>query len=233
VKTVEGTLSAVRQSTPARASRIAADWIGFLFFCAFALTIPLTAGSSGLLLLPPMLYEVAVAGTFLSRNRARRSLQGVAPRLIAYIATFLLPLFIWIAIRWIPSFFTTTQSSLLRTAGASFWLFGTVLSFWPIWYMRRSFSIEPAARELATEGPYRIARHPIYATQLLEYLGIWMLHATVAFAAALVGWLIIVRVRMRYEEQVLRDEFPEYASYQQRVGAFGPRLRPVLALSGE
>jgi protein-S-isoprenylcysteine O-methyltransferase Ste14 len=220
-------------STLKRTSRTTADWVGCLFFCAFAITIPLTSGSSGLLLLPPMLYEVAVAATFLLRNRARRSLQGLMPRLISYVATFFLPLFIWIAIRWIPSFFTITQSPLLRTAGASFWLFGTVLSFWPIWYMRRSFSIEPAARELATNGPYRIARHPIYATQLLEYLGIWMLHATVAFAAALVGWLIIVRVRMRYEEQVLRDEFPEYASYQQRVGAFGPRLRPVLALSGE
>lgn len=216
-----------------RSSRTAADWVGCIFFCAFSLAIPLTSGRSGLLLLPPMLYEAAVAATFLVRGRARRALPGVVPRLVAYVATFLVPVFLWLATKWAPDFLSTSQSSILRLAGASVWLFGAVLSFWPIWYMRRSFSIEPAARELATKGPYRIARHPIYATQLLEYLGIWMLHATVAFAAALVGWLIIVRVRMRYEEQVLRDVFPEYASYQQRVGAFGPRLRPVLAMSGE
>jgi protein-S-isoprenylcysteine O-methyltransferase Ste14 len=215
-----------------RTSRTTADWVGCVFFSAIAITIPLTSGSSGLLLLPPMLYEVAVAATFLLRNRPRRSLQGAGPRLIAYMATFFLPLFIWVSTHWVPGFFEMTQSPLLTTAGASLWLFGAVLSFWPIWYMRRSFSIETAARELTTEGPYRIARHPIYATQLLEYLGIWMLHATVVFAAALVVWLIIVRVRLRYEERVLSEEFPEYASYRQRVGAFGPRFRHASALIG-
>jgi len=98
--------------------------------------------------------------------------------------------------------------------------------------MRRSFSIEPAARELATDGPYRIARHPIYATQILEYAGIWMLHATIPLAAVLVVWLAVLRIRMGYEERVLREEFPEYASYRRRVGALGPRLRHAPAASG-
>jgi protein-S-isoprenylcysteine O-methyltransferase Ste14 len=224
--------SELQLPTFTRTSRTTADLVGCVFFCAFAITIPLTSGRSGLLLLPPMLYEVAVAATFLVRDRARRSLLGAAPRLIAYMASFFLPVFIWASTRWAPSLLAMTQSPLMRTAGASLWLFGAVVSFWPIWYMRRSFSIEPAARALATEGPYRIARHPIYATQLLEYVGIWMLHPTAPFAAALVGWLVIVRFRIGYEERVLRDEFPEYESYGRRVGAFGPRLRHASELSG-
>ena len=224
--------SAVVAPMRERSARTAADWIGSAFFCAFALTIPLTSGRSGLLLLPPMLYEVAVAATFLLRNRARRSLPGFGPRSAAYVATFLVPAFIWVSSRWAPGYLAGSDSTFLQTAGASAWLFGAVLSFWPIWYMRRSFSIEPAARELATDGPYRIARHPIYATQLLEYAGIWMLHATLPFAAVLVMWLVVLRVRMGYEERVLREEFPEYVSYRQRVGALGPRLRPAHAASG-
>ena len=224
--------SVMASSGAERGSRTAADWVGCVFFCAFALAIPLTSGRSGLLLLPPMLYEAAVAATFLVRGRARRSLTGIVPRVVAYVATFLVPVSLWLATKWAPDLLSTSESPILRLAGASTWLFGAVLSFWPIWYMRRSFSIEPAARELATGGPYNLARHPIYATQLLEYVGIWMLHATLPFALVLVAWVLVLRLRVGYEEQVLRAEFPEYASYRQRVGAFGPRMRHARVLSG-
>jgi protein-S-isoprenylcysteine O-methyltransferase Ste14 len=216
---------------PVRAGRTAADWIGCAFFCAFALTLPLTSGKSGLLLLPAMLYEVIVAATFLIRDQPRRTLPGLGPRVVAYAATFLLPIFLWSAARWAPAYLATSALPSLRMAGASVWLFGAVIAFWPIWYMRRSFSIEPAARELATEGPYRLARHPIYATQILSYAGIWMMHATVPFTIAGLGWLAILRARVEYEERVLRAEYPEYNLYRLRVGAFGPRLwrsRPAL-----
>jgi len=45
-------------------------------------------------------------------------------------------------------------------------------------------------------------------------------------------WLAVLRIRMGYEERVLREEFPEYASYRRRVGALGPRLRHAPAASG-
>lgn len=217
-------MSAVAAIFPARARRTAADWVGCAFFCAFALTLPLTSGKSGLLLLPPMLYEVGVAATFLVRGRPRRTLSGIGPRAAAYGATFLLPLFLWAAARWFPAYLASSTLPALRIAGVSTWLFGALLTFWPIWYLRRSFSIEPAARELTTNGPYRLARHPIYATQILEYVGIWMLHATIPFGIALVAWFAVLRVRVGYEERVLRAEYPEYDLYRQRVGAFGPRL---------
>jgi protein-S-isoprenylcysteine O-methyltransferase Ste14 len=222
----EETLSAIDRSSPARAPRTAADWIGCLFFCAFALTIPLTAGQVGLLLLPPMAYEIVVAATFLIRGRARRTLPGIWPRVAAYGATFLIPVFLWCSSRWAPQFVESSTAPALRFAGAFLWLFGTVLSFWPIWYLRRSFSIEPAARELTTSGPYNFARHPIYGTQILEYTGIWMLHATVPFALVLVAWIAVVRVRVGYEERVLSAEFDTYAQYKGRVWAFGPALVP-------
>lgn len=217
-------MSAIAATISARARRTAADWVGCAFFCAFAITLPLTSGKSGLLLLPPMLYEVVVAATFLVRGRPRRTLSGVGPRVAAYGATFLLPVFLWVAARWFPTYLASSTLPALRTAGASTWLFGAVLAFWPIWYLRLSFSIEPAARELTTSGPYRIARHPIYSTQILEYTGIWMLHATIPFGVVLVAWFALLRVRVGYEERVLRAEYRAYDLYRQRVGAFGPRL---------
>jgi protein-S-isoprenylcysteine O-methyltransferase Ste14 len=73
-------------------------------------------------------------------------------------------------------------------------------------------------------GPYRFARHPIYATQILEYVGVWFLHATVQLGAALLVWFALVRIRVRFEERVMSAEFPDYKLYAQRVGFFWPRL---------
>lgn len=205
-----------------RRSRTVSDWIGAAGFGVFALLFPFTAGRFALLLLPPMLYELTVAVTFLVRGRARRSLQGAGPRAAAYVATFWMPLFFWAMLRWAPSLVPTSSSGALRLAGASLWLFGSVIAFWPVWHLRRSFSIEPAARALSTGGPYRLARHPIYATQILIYTGLFLLRASPVAALALLVWLGVVRVRIGYEERVLCAEYPEYERYRSRVGAFGP-----------
>lgn len=211
-------------ATGAPAKRTAADWAGCVFFCAFAITLPLTAGKTGLLLLPAMVYEILVAATFLVRGQARRTLGGLGPRVAAYGATFLIPAFLWAAARWAPNSLAQSSSPFLQKAGASIWLFGSVLSFWPVWHLRRSFSIEPAARGLTVSGPYTLARHPIYATHILEFSGIWMLHATIPFGVVLAAWFITLNARIDYEERVLGAEYPEYSAYRERVGAFGPRL---------
>src|SRR5690348_10185714 len=124
----------------ARSRRTAADWLGFVFFCAFATGLALDSGKAGVLLVPPLFYELCVAITFLIRGRARRVLTGKVPRLAAYGASFLLPVFVWASVRWAPTWVAPSQSSLLTIAGASCWLFGSLVAFWPIWYLRRSFS---------------------------------------------------------------------------------------------
>jgi protein-S-isoprenylcysteine O-methyltransferase Ste14 len=218
---------ALGTATPAEVApsrRTAADWLGCLFFCAFAALLTLNSGKAGLLLIPPLFYELCVAITFLIRGRARRVLTGTVPRIAAYGASFLVPTFVWASVRWAPTWFAASDNSLLKMAGASCWLFGSLVAFWPIWYLRRSFSIEPAARSFTATGPYRLARHPIYATQIFEYVGIWLLHATVQLGAVLLVWLVLVRVRVRFEERVMSAEFPEYELYAQRVGPFWPRL---------
>jgi len=213
------TLTAVAAVRPTRPF---SDWVGAAGFGAFALLFPFTAGRFALLLLPPMLYELTVAVTFLVRGRARRSLQGAGPRTAAYVATFWMPLVFWVTLRWAPDLVPPSTSGALRMAGASLWLFGSVVASWPVWHLRRSFSIEPAARTLSTDGPYRLARHPIYATQILIYSGLFLLRASPVAGLALLVWLGVVRVRIGYEERVLCAEYPEYEQYRARVGAFGP-----------
>lgn len=217
----------------ARPTRTPADWVGCAFFGAFALALPLTSGRVGLMLLPPMFYELLVAATFLVRGPARRALSGTGPRVAAYGATFAVPIFLWGSQRWEQSWISLSTFAPLRFVGAGTWLLGAVIAFWPVWYMRRSFSIEPAARELATGGPYRLARHPIYATQIVIYAGLFLMHATIAFGLAMIAWFVLLRVRVGYEERVLRAEYREYDRYRLRVGAFWPwPLRRQAARAG-
>jgi protein-S-isoprenylcysteine O-methyltransferase Ste14 len=209
------------------------DWIGFAGFVAFAAWLLSGPRSVGIFFVIPVLYELGTAATFLVRGRAIDSITGWGPRVVAYGATFMIPVFVRLATRWHPSWIANSSSVGLRMAGASLWLFGLVLAFWPLWHLRGSFSVEPAARRLVTSGPYQIARHPIYASYGLNFAGFLAAHLTPVMAAVTALWCVLMIVRSRYEERVLARTFPEYAAYRREVGAFGPlpwrraaRVRP-------
>ena len=201
-----------------------ADWFGFAGFLIFALWLLAGPRTLGALLLAPVLYELGTAATFLVRARAARSVRDLLPRAAAYALTFLIPVFVRVSLRWYPSLIASSPPLAQQMVGASLWLIGSVLAFWPLWYLRSSFSIEPAARRLVTDGPYQLARHPIYASYLLIFSGLLVLHPTAPMFVVTVLWLVVTYARIRFEERVLREAFPAYAAYRRRVGAFGPRL---------
>jgi protein-S-isoprenylcysteine O-methyltransferase Ste14 len=181
----------------------------------------------GVLILPALFQEILIAISFLVRGRSRAGATGWLPRVVAYANTFVVMGFIWLASLGHREWIRPTEQEELRWLGTLFWLFGAILALWPLWHLRRSFSIEPEARTLVTSGPYRFARHPVYAVYLLINLGILLRHLTVPFAAVMALWLGLLLVRIRFEERVLAQAFPAYQEYRRRVAAFGPRLWPM------
>jgi protein-S-isoprenylcysteine O-methyltransferase Ste14 len=197
------------------------DWIGTLAFTAIAVGLWRRSPEFGVLILPGLIQELLVAISFLVRGRPRAEAPGWVSRLVAYANSFLVMVFILVAARVEPEWLRPTAQPELRTAGAILWLAGAVLCLWPLWYLRRSFSLEPEARTLVTSGPYRLARHPIYTVYLLINAGILLRHLTVPFAIVLAVWVALLLVRVRYEEGVLASAFPDYPEYRRRVRAFG------------
>ena len=197
------------------------DWAGTLAFTAIAVGLWRQAPEFGVLILPGLIQELLIAISFLVRGRSRAGAPGWVSRLVAYANSFLVMVFILVAARVQPEWLRPTPQPGLRTAGAILWLAGAVLCLWPLWYLRRSFSLEPEARALVTSGPYRLARHPIYSVYLLINAGILLRHLTVPFAIVLAVWVGLLLVRVRYEEGVLASAFPDYPEYQRRVRAFG------------
>ena len=197
------------------------DWAGTLAFTAIAVGLWRQAPEFGVLILPGLIQELLIAVSFLVRGRARAGAPGAAARVVAYANSFLVMVFILVASRVQPEWLRPTPEPALRTAGAVLWLAGAVLCLWPLWYLRRSFSLEPEARSLVTTGPYRLARHPIYTVYLLINAGILLRHLTLPLAVVLAVWVALLLVRVRYEEGVLAAAFPEYPEYRRRVRAFG------------
>jgi protein-S-isoprenylcysteine O-methyltransferase Ste14 len=103
-------------------------------------------------------------------------------------------------------------------------LAGTLLAFWSAWYLGRSFSLLPQARDLVTTGPYRFVRHPIYLGGLLITLGeVWLRFSPLVVALNVV-FVAAQVVRLRYEEEILERTFPDYAAYRARTSALIPGI---------
>jgi protein-S-isoprenylcysteine O-methyltransferase Ste14 len=176
-----------------------------------------------LFLLPGIVHMMVAAGSFLVRDTPQRKEQDPVGRIVSYAGGFGVFGFVQFATSFRPEWLAVTDNAGLGLFGISLGFVGIFIEIWAVWHLRFSFATEPAARRLVKTGPYRLARHPIYSDACLPYIGLLMTHPTVPLAIALTGWAVCIGMRMRYEEVILTQAFPEdYADYRRRVGALVP-----------
>ncbi len=79
---------------------------------------------------------------------------------------------------------------------------------------------------LVTTGVYSVVRHPLYASL------IWMFYASCFvffnYATIIATSLIFapfMYLRAKQEEKLLKEKFPEYSTYQKKVGMFFPKFK--------
>ena len=72
--------------------------------------------------------------------------------------------------------------------------------------------------ELITRGPYAMVRHPIYTGILVMIVATVIVYGHVAGIIALPFVFWGLWIKLRYEEKLMLEKFPEaYAAYQRRV----------------
>ncbi len=201
------------------------DWAGCLAAIALCATLWRRASTVGLLLAPSLIHNLLIAASFLLRRSPRAKVTTFSARASAYLTTGLVPLYAIVVPHYVGPLLALHRSPVLAGAGAVVWLAGCLFGVWGVWNLRYAFSIEPQARQLVTSGPYRFARHPIYTAYLLQYAGILLVTPSVGFALLLLVWYELAVLRVRFEEGVLAQAFPEYGQYRLRVGRFLPALR--------
>jgi protein-S-isoprenylcysteine O-methyltransferase Ste14 len=84
--------------------------------------------------------------------------------------------------------------------------------------------IPKADGQLVTTGVYGLARHPIYSGLLVLGVGLVVIGASWLHALAWVALLSVLMTKARFEERMLADQYPDYATYAARVGRLVPGL---------
>ncbi|MEN8256712.1 MAG: isoprenylcysteine carboxylmethyltransferase family protein [Thermodesulfobacteriota bacterium] len=120
----------------------------------------------------------------------------------------------------------TTSWRDLNLLALPFFLASLFLAGWAIKVMRLGhFNIRPAIKEgaiLVTHGPYRYIRHPMYASILLAGTGLLLITFNwLRLCAFCLLWLVLY-LKLRMEEKLLEQHFPDYLSYKKRSRFFSP-----------
>jgi protein-S-isoprenylcysteine O-methyltransferase Ste14 len=115
-------------------------------------------------------------------------------------------------------------------AAALFFAAGAVLSWGGTRALGNQWRIDAglsANHNLIRSGPYRVVRHPIYASMLAMLLGTgFLLTPWLRFLAAVALFLAGTEVRVRIEDRLLESRFgAEAAGYRSRVAAYIPFVR--------
>jgi protein-S-isoprenylcysteine O-methyltransferase Ste14 len=153
---------------------------------------------------------------FTVRQVPHRTAPGLYPRFAAVAGTFLGVGMLLLPPQVLSSPVYLT-SLLLIIAGTAFAISaGLVLG--------RSISIVPEARRLVTSGPYGLVRHPLYLGEIVAMAGVALQYLSV-WAALILGLLCAFQIlRMRNEERLLVQVFPEYADYMARTARLVPSV---------
>lgn len=90
------------------------------------------------------------------------------------------------------------------------------------------------ATEITTTGPYAYTRNPLYVGSLIIGAGFGIAARSPWLAAALLMMLFAIYLPViRWEEDYLRRNFPEFSDYARRVPRLLPRRRPATPTPGE
>jgi protein-S-isoprenylcysteine O-methyltransferase Ste14 len=107
----------------------------------------------------------------------------------------------------------------LHWAGLALALTGAALFVWAHRTLAQSFTMFPKPKpggRLVTDGPFALVRHPMYLAGVLFFGGCSLGFAWWGLAATGVLALFWV-LKARREERHLRERFPAYAEYAERV----------------
>jgi len=151
---------------------------------------------------------------FAVRRVPQRTATGFYPRCAAVVGTF-----IGVSFLLLPP---QELSSALYLASLILIITGFAFAIWAGLVLGRSISILPQARRLVTWGPYAYVRHPLYLGEIVAMAGV-ALQFLSAWALLLLGLQFAIQLqRMKYEERILSEVFPEYEDYMMRTARLVP-----------
>ena len=162
-------------------------------------------------------FLLMIVATTFTRLPPVSSASGITPRVVALVGAFATVTFVALP--------PLDVAPGVKIASDILVIVGFSLCIWCLWWLGRSFSIMAQARRLVTGGPYRIIRHPLYACEVIALAGIILSKPSwPAIAIASIA-MVFQYLRIRNEEKVLQQTFPEYSAYARTTPMLIPSLR--------
>jgi protein-S-isoprenylcysteine O-methyltransferase Ste14 len=164
-----------------------------------------------------LVFFAVLVVMFAVRSVPRRTASGFYPRCVAVAGTFLSVSFLLLPLQALSSALYLASLLLIISGNVSAICAGLVLG--------RSISILPEARRLVTWGPYALVRHSLYLGEIVAMVGVALQYLS-AWALLLLGMICAFQFqRMKNEEQVLFQVFPEYGDYIARTARLAEFMR--------
>lgn len=164
-----------------------------------------------------VLQHVLVLGIALTR-RSPQVKDHSLPSIASVIAAYAYPYAQVIYLRWVSGNPAWPEGGLVLVTLAAFLSLASLLT------LGRLFGVFPALRGLATRGPYRLVRHPMYLAYVLADIGYnlqeWNLGTGLLVVA---GWASLL-YRIHAEERMLSHD----AGWSAYVASVRHRLLPGL-----
>lgn len=130
------------------------------------------------------------------------------------------------ALAWTGTFlpFLLRPEPTLSPLPLTLQLFGMIAIILSLGALGRSFGISPARRGIVTHGLYAWVRHPLYAAELIYFLGIVLAAPTPPNVLVWMALALIQGRRALNEERCLAED----AAYRDYLGAVRYRFLPGL-----
>lgn len=163
-----------------------------------------------------LLFAAILIGFVAIRRVPTAGAPGIMPKIVAFLGAFLGLLIINLPPVPIPWEIQLLSIALIFS--------GMAFAIYALLWLGDSISVMPQARRLVTTGPYAIVRHPLYLGEETAIVGILL-----QFLSPLAVLIFILQIsfqlwRMKIEEGVLREAFPDYAEYEKQVKRVIPGL---------
>ena len=117
----------------------------------------------------------------------------------------------------------------LRQIGVALSLLPYPLVIWSLFCLGDCLTVVPEAHAVVAHGPYKFSRHPLYVCYMTWALANVLMFPTLLMLGAAALQIAFLQIRLRREENLLLETFPEYRQYYERTGLIGPRLRRLVS----
>lgn len=113
---------------------------------------------------------------------------------------------------------------VIKQVGRFFSLMPYPFVLWSLLCLKDCLTVVPEAHSVIAHGIYKYSRHPLYVCYIVWAIANVMMFPKISMLMASIAQILFLLVRLRREENLLLETFPEYQKYYKSTGLLGNNI---------